>query len=96
MQDADELHLRAELRGHEEDVRGVITCPLGVITASRDKTIRVWTESEDKQFQLNKSLVITDRHAKRMCGPSLDCSFLGARLVTKAMLPHWHMFHKTS
>ncbi|KAL0030698.1 hypothetical protein WJX77_002586 [Trebouxia sp. C0004] len=57
MQSAEDLHLRGELRGHEEDVRGVITCPLGVITASRDKTVRVWKESQDKQFLLDKSLV---------------------------------------
>ncbi|KAL0051183.1 hypothetical protein WJX82_003205 [Trebouxia sp. C0006] len=57
MQSAEDLHLRAELRGHEEDVRGVITSPLGVITASRDKTVRVWKESQDKQFLLDKSLV---------------------------------------
>lgn len=85
MQNSDELHLRAELRGHEEDVsdetllvmslmispcccqylrrpwlqvRAVITCPLGLVTASRDKSVRVWTEGEDHQFSLDKSLVI--------------------------------------
>ncbi|KAL3142953.1 hypothetical protein ABBQ38_003238 [Trebouxia sp. C0009 RCD-2024] len=56
MQNSDELHLRAELRGHEEDVRAVITCPLGLVTASRDKTVRVWTEGEDHQFSLDKSM----------------------------------------
>mmetsp|Transcript_2177 Transcript_2177/g.5525 ORF Transcript_2177/g.5525 Transcript_2177/m.5525 type:complete len:870 (-) Transcript_2177:299-2908(-) len=36
--------LRAELRGHEEDVRGVMSCELGIVTASRDKTVKLWVE----------------------------------------------------
>ena len=83
MQNSDELHLRAELRGHEEDVsaaaltvirpahhpryflpvsspfvqvRAVISCPIGLVTASRDKTIRIWTEAEG-HYSLDKSLV---------------------------------------
>ncbi|EFJ50422.1 hypothetical protein VOLCADRAFT_88746 [Volvox carteri f. nagariensis] len=39
-----EFHLRAELRGHDEDVRGVSVCALGVLTGSRDKTAKVWVE----------------------------------------------------
>ena len=37
-------------------VRGVISCPLGLVTASRDKTVRIWTEAKD-QYSLDKSLV---------------------------------------
>jgi WD40 repeat protein len=37
-------HLRAELRGHGEDVRAVAQAgKLGVATTSRDKTVRLWT-----------------------------------------------------
>ncbi|GLC42085.1 hypothetical protein PLESTB_001066500 [Pleodorina starrii] len=41
---AEEFHLRCELRGHDEDVRGVSVCPLGVLTGSRDKTAKLWVE----------------------------------------------------
>ena len=37
-------------------VRGVITCPLGLVTASRDKTVKIWTQAED-QYVLDKNLV---------------------------------------
>ncbi|GIL93050.1 hypothetical protein Vretifemale_20531 [Volvox reticuliferus] len=39
-----QFHLRAELHGHDEDVRGVSVCPLGLLTGSRDKTAKVWVE----------------------------------------------------
>jgi phospholipase A-2-activating protein len=40
-------HLRAELRGHGEDVRAVAQAgKLGVATTSRDKTLRLWTVDE--------------------------------------------------
>ncbi|CAL8462941.1 g2475 [Coccomyxa elongata] len=40
--------LRAELRGHDEDVRALCACDLGLITASRDKTIKLWREVDGK------------------------------------------------
>ncbi|PNW78780.1 hypothetical protein CHLRE_09g389912v5 [Chlamydomonas reinhardtii] len=43
---AMEFKLRGELRGHDEDVRGVVVCPLGVLTGSRDKTVKVWAPDE--------------------------------------------------
>lgn len=38
-------------------VRGVISCPLGIVTASRDKTVKVWVQAKD-QYVLDKNLVI--------------------------------------
>ena len=38
--------LRAECRGHEDDVRGVaVVAPDAFATCSRDKTVRVWREA---------------------------------------------------
>lgn len=55
----EDFHLRADLRGHEEDVRAVSCCDLGVLTASRDKTIRLWAEDggEDHGFHMVSTLV---------------------------------------
>eukprot|EP00210_Caulerpa_lentillifera_P003129 g2989.t1 len=51
------MHLRCELRGHEEDVRGLCVCPLGIISGSRDKTVRIWIESSESEFILEKTLL---------------------------------------
>ncbi|KAI8476175.1 MAG: WD40-repeat-containing domain protein [Monoraphidium minutum] len=39
-----EYKLRCELYGHQEDVRGLDVCDLGLLTSSRDKTIKLWAE----------------------------------------------------
>jgi hypothetical protein len=38
-------------------VRSVCCCDLGVITGSRDKTIKVWGEQPDHNFALQSTLV---------------------------------------
>lgn len=47
---ADQFDLRAECWGHAEDVRAV--CPLGsgFLTASRDKTAKLWVEQDAHAF----------------------------------------------
>ncbi|KAK9108785.1 hypothetical protein Sjap_016845 [Stephania japonica] len=46
-----EYRLRCELRGHEDDVRGICVCGDDAIaTSSRDKTVRFWSlDSEEKR-----------------------------------------------
>ncbi|XP_057494690.1 uncharacterized protein LOC130779855 [Actinidia eriantha] len=42
--DLTEYQLSCELRGHEDDVRGICVCgDVGIATSSRDKTIRFWS-----------------------------------------------------
>ena len=46
MSASPEYALRAECRGHEDDVRGVaVMAPDAFATCSRDKTVRVWREA---------------------------------------------------
>ncbi|KAG2485913.1 hypothetical protein HYH03_015357 [Edaphochlamys debaryana] len=52
-----EFQLRGELRGHDEDVRGVAVCPLGILTASRDKTAKLWTEAADGGYSCSHTYV---------------------------------------
>mmetsp|Transcript_16702 Transcript_16702/g.36120 ORF Transcript_16702/g.36120 Transcript_16702/m.36120 type:complete len:835 (+) Transcript_16702:62-2566(+) len=52
-----EYHLRCELRGHDEDVRGVLSCDLGILTSSRDKTLKLWVEESDKSYTLLNTMV---------------------------------------
>mmetsp|Transcript_12029 Transcript_12029/g.33825 ORF Transcript_12029/g.33825 Transcript_12029/m.33825 type:complete len:812 (-) Transcript_12029:119-2554(-) len=44
MEGSTEYHLRCELRGHAEDVRAVYARDSDVVTASRDKTLILWSE----------------------------------------------------
>ncbi|GIL66282.1 hypothetical protein Vafri_19894 [Volvox africanus] len=44
MDTEEQFHLRAELHGHDEDVRGISICSLGLLTGSRDKTAKLWLE----------------------------------------------------
>lgn len=42
--DFSEYRLRCQLRGHEDDVRGICVCDnVGIATSSRDRTIRLWS-----------------------------------------------------
>uniref|UniRef100_A0A6U0YXN7 Uncharacterized protein n=1 Tax=Polytomella parva TaxID=51329 RepID=A0A6U0YXN7_9CHLO len=43
----NEYKLSSELRGHTEDVRTVLTSPLGIFSSSRDKSIKLWSPSTD-------------------------------------------------
>ncbi|XP_054777900.1 uncharacterized protein LOC129285936 [Prosopis cineraria] len=52
--------LRCELRGHEDDVRGICVCGNeGIATSSRDRTVRFWTPdpSDKRKFSCSKILL---------------------------------------
>eukprot|EP01018_Ginkgo_biloba_P031958 Gb_09051 [translate_table: standard] len=60
MADSTQYQLRCELRGHEEDVRGICICgDDGIATGSRDKTVRFWSiDGEEKnRYTLAKTMV---------------------------------------
>uniref|UniRef100_A0A0E0AFE3 Phospholipase A-2-activating protein n=1 Tax=Oryza glumipatula TaxID=40148 RepID=A0A0E0AFE3_9ORYZ len=55
-----QYHLSAQLRGHEDDVRGICICgDAGIATSSRDRTVRFWTQHPEKkhEYVLSKTLV---------------------------------------
>ncbi|KAL1361953.1 uncharacterized protein [Arachis hypogaea] len=58
--DFNEYQLRCELRGHEDDVRGICVCGNErIATSSRDKTVRLWSQdpSERRKFVSSKILL---------------------------------------
>ncbi|XP_057750616.1 uncharacterized protein LOC130969060 [Arachis stenosperma] len=58
--DFNEYQLRYELRGHEDDVRGICVCGNErIATSSRDKTVRLWSQdpSEKRKFVSSKILL---------------------------------------
>lgn len=58
--DSGPYRLRCELRGHEEDVRGICICgDSGIATGSIDKTVRFWCvdETEKNRYTLIKTMV---------------------------------------
>ncbi|PKA57051.1 Dynein assembly factor with WDR repeat domains 1 [Apostasia shenzhenica] len=57
--DAGEYRLSCELRGHEDDVRGICLCGgFGIATSSRDRTVRFWSPDREKnhRYVLSKTL----------------------------------------
>ncbi|XP_020095852.1 phospholipase A-2-activating protein isoform X1 [Ananas comosus] len=57
--DSGEFRLSCELRGHEDDVRGICICgDVGIATSSRDRTVRFWAPDPDKKngYVLSKTL----------------------------------------
>ncbi|XP_040381866.1 phospholipase A-2-activating protein isoform X2 [Oryza brachyantha] len=55
-----QYHLSAQLRGHEDDVRGICICgDVGIATSSRDRTVRFWTQHPEKkhEYVLSRTLV---------------------------------------
>lgn len=58
--DFKEYQLRCQLRGHDDDARGICVCGnAGIATSSRDQTVRFWTldESQKRDFTLSKILL---------------------------------------
>ncbi|XP_057788250.1 uncharacterized protein LOC131005346 [Salvia miltiorrhiza] len=58
--DFKEYQLRCQLRGHEDDARGICICGnAGIATSSRDRTIRFWTldESQKRDYTISKILL---------------------------------------
>ncbi|XP_071729987.1 uncharacterized protein [Rutidosis leptorrhynchoides] len=58
--DFSQYQLRCQLRGHEDDVRGICVCDnAGIATSSRDRTIRFWSleQTNDKAYTSSKILL---------------------------------------
>ncbi|XP_061359048.1 uncharacterized protein LOC133303157 [Gastrolobium bilobum] len=56
--DFKEYQLRCELRGHEDDVRGICVCGNeGIATSSRDQTVRFWSVADNRKFECSKILL---------------------------------------
>ncbi|KAL6963901.1 hypothetical protein U1Q18_034908 [Sarracenia purpurea var. burkii] len=58
--DFSEYRLSSELRGHEDDVRGICICGnAGIATSSRDRTIRFWSldPSNNRYYTASKLLL---------------------------------------
>ncbi|KAH9656512.1 phospholipase a2-activating protein [Citrus sinensis] len=58
--DFKEYQLSSELRGHEDDVRGICVCDnVGIATSSRDRTVRFWSldPSDKRKYHSSKILL---------------------------------------
>ncbi|XP_048424799.1 phospholipase A-2-activating protein [Pyrus x bretschneideri] len=58
--DFKEYQLRCQLRGHEDDVRGISVCGnAGIATSSRDRTVRFWSldPSDERRYSESKILL---------------------------------------
>ncbi|KAK6136826.1 hypothetical protein DH2020_029421 [Rehmannia glutinosa] len=58
--DSKEYQLRCQLRGHEDDARGICICGnAGIATSSRDRTVRFWTldEPQKRDYTMSKILL---------------------------------------
>ncbi|KAK9001372.1 hypothetical protein V6N11_083157 [Hibiscus sabdariffa] len=58
--DFKQYQLRCQLRGHEDDVRGICVCGSeGIATSSRDRTIRFWSlDSSDKRKYVSSKILL--------------------------------------
>ncbi|KAK9077301.1 hypothetical protein SSX86_005638 [Deinandra increscens subsp. villosa] len=57
--DFSEYRLRCQLRGHEDDVRGICVCDNGgIATSSRDRTIRLWSLDQPKDTAYTSSKIL--------------------------------------
>ncbi|GFQ03817.1 phospholipase a-2-activating protein [Phtheirospermum japonicum] len=57
--DSEQYRLRCQLRGHEEDARGICVCGnAGIATSSRDKTVRFWTLEEPQKRDFTESKIL--------------------------------------
>ncbi|XP_052733589.1 uncharacterized protein LOC108340503 isoform X2 [Vigna angularis] len=56
--DFKDYQLRCELRGHEDDVRGICVCGSEAIaTSSRDRAVRLWSLDSNRKFVSSKILL---------------------------------------
>ncbi|KAF6166573.1 hypothetical protein GIB67_005435 [Kingdonia uniflora] len=63
--DFAEYKLSSELRGHEQDVRGICVCgDAGFATSSRDRTVRLWSLNPSEKKQKYESAKIMLGHTK--------------------------------
>ncbi|KAG4205674.1 hypothetical protein ERO13_A04G117600v2 [Gossypium hirsutum] len=58
--DFKQYELRCQLRGHEDDVRGICVCGSeGIATSSRDRTVRFWSlDSSDKRKYVSSKMLL--------------------------------------
>ncbi|KAE8702211.1 4-hydroxy-3-methylbut-2-enyl diphosphate reductase [Hibiscus syriacus] len=58
--DFKQYQLRCQLRGHEDDVRGICVCGNeGIATSSRDRTVRFWSiDSSDKRKYVSSKILL--------------------------------------
>ncbi|KAL4581254.1 hypothetical protein LXL04_017464 [Taraxacum kok-saghyz] len=57
--DFSEYRLRCQLRGHEDDVRGICVCDnVGIATSSRDRTIRLWSLDQSNSSSYTSSKIL--------------------------------------
>ncbi|MBA0726865.1 hypothetical protein Golax_002663, partial [Gossypium laxum] len=58
--DFKQYQLRCQLRGHEDDVRGICVCGSeGIATSSRDRTVRFWSlDSSDKRKYVSSKMLL--------------------------------------
>lgn len=57
--DFSEYRLRCQLRGHEDDVRGICVCDnVGIATSSRDRTIRFWPLDQTNNTACTSSKIL--------------------------------------
>ncbi|CAH1444875.1 unnamed protein product [Lactuca virosa] len=57
--DFSEYRLRCQLRGHEDDVRGICVCDNGgIATSSRDRTIRLWSLDQTNNSSHTSSKIL--------------------------------------
>ncbi|CAL1353394.1 unnamed protein product [Linum trigynum] len=57
--DFRQYELRCELRGHDDDVRGICVCDnAGIATSSRDRTVRFWTPDPSAKHNYTSSKIL--------------------------------------
>ncbi|GAB4853932.1 hypothetical protein Ancab_018141 [Ancistrocladus abbreviatus] len=57
--DFREYKLSCELRGHEDDVRGICVCDnVGIATSSRDRTVRFWSIDPANKYRESTSKIM--------------------------------------
>lgn len=57
--DFAEYGLSCELRGHEDDVRGICVCgDAGIATSSRDRTVRLWSADSSAKCKYTSSKIM--------------------------------------
>ncbi|XP_024959190.1 phospholipase A-2-activating protein [Cynara cardunculus var. scolymus] len=57
--DFSEYRLRCQLRGHDDDVRGICVCDnIGIATSSRDRTIRFWSLDQTNNSAYTSSKIL--------------------------------------
>ncbi|OVA18644.1 WD40 repeat [Macleaya cordata] len=86
--DFGEYRLSSELRGHEDDVRGICVCgDTGIATSSRDRTVRFWSLDPAQKNKCTSSKIMLGHTS--FVGPlawiSPDESFPEGQIVSGGM-----------